>query len=159
MKSKAKSDNPGQKLIAANRRAHHEYFILDKLEVGISLKGSELRPCREARVTLKDGFAEVVHGELWLKDVHIGANPFSNSLDHAPTRMRKLLAHKREILKLEQKLKTTGLTIVPLKMYFREGKVKVELALVKGKAKYDKRETIAKKDQKRDLDRELGRRR
>lgn len=129
---------------------------MEKLEVGIELTGSELRPCREGRVTLKDSFAEEVKGELWLLDMHIGSNHFSNRLDHAPERRRKLLAHKNEILKWSQKLKTSGMTIVPLRLYFKNGKVKVEIALVKGKAKYDKRDAIAKNDAKRDIERELG---
>jgi len=158
LKSKAASGD-GTKLIAANKHAFHEYFILDKLEVGISLVGSELRPCREGRVNLKDGYAEAENGQLWLNEVHIGSNPFSNRLDHAPLRRRRLLAHKREILKLQQKLKVTGHTLIPLRMYFKSGKVKVELGLAKGKAQYDKRETIAKKDLKRELDREMSERR
>jgi len=155
----AHNKGPGEsgiKIIAANRRAFHDYTILDKLEVGISLTGSELRPCREGKVNLKDAYVEELAGELWLRQLHIGSNPFSNRNDHDPLRGRKLLAHKREILKLAQKLKTTGLTIVPLRMYFKRGRVKVEIGLAKGKAKYDKREAIAKKDLRRDLDRELS---
>jgi len=158
LKSKA-STGDGTKLIAANRYAYHEYFILDKIETGIALVGSELRPCREGRVNLKDGYAEAANGQLWLNEVHIGSNPFSNRLDHAPLRKRRLLAHKREILKLQQKLQVSGHTLIPLRMYFKSGKVKVELGLAKGKAQYDKRATIAKKDLKRELDREMSERR
>ncbi|HOY65844.1 MAG TPA: SsrA-binding protein SmpB [Candidatus Ozemobacteraceae bacterium] len=158
MKSKA-STGDGTKLIAANRYAYHEYFILDKIETGIELVGSELRPCREGRVNLKDGYAEAVNGQLWLNEVHIGSNAFSNRLDHAPLRKRRLLAHKREILKLQQKLQVSGHTLIPLRMYFKNGMVKVELGLAKGKAQYDKRATIAKKDLKRELDREMSERR
>ncbi|GAB4276067.1 MAG: SsrA-binding protein SmpB [Candidatus Rifleibacteriota bacterium] len=155
MKSKKQSGD-GTKIIAANRKAFHDYFIVDKLEVGIQLVGSELRPCREGRVTLKDAYAEEEAGELWLYDMHIGSNQYSNRLDHDPERKRRLLAHKKEILKLGQKVKTSGMTMVPLRVYFKKGKVKVELALVKGKTKYDKRESIAKKDMRRDMERELG---
>lgn len=155
MNSKKHSDE-GTKVIAANRKAHHDYFIIEKLEVGIVLAGSELRPCREGRVNLKDSYAEELDGQLWLYDMHIGANPFSNRLDHEPERKRRLLAHKKEILKWGYKVKTSGMTIVPLRLYFKEGKVKVEIALVKGKTKYDKRDTIAKNDAKRDMERELG---
>lgn len=155
MKSKKQSAD-GQKVIAANRKAHHDYFIVDKLEVGIQLVGSELRPCREGKVTLKDSYVEEEAGQLWLFDMHIGSNPFSNRLDHEPERKRRLLAHKTEILKLGQKVRTSGMTMVPLKIYFKQGRVKLEIALVKGKAKYDKRESIAKKDMKRDMERELG---
>ncbi len=159
MKSKPASGEDGVKQIAANRKAFHEYHILDKLEVGIALVGSELRPCREGKVNLVDAFAEVVNGELWLVDAHIGSNPFSNRLDHAPLRRRRLLAHKNQIRKFGQKAEAGGMTIVPLRVYFRAGKVKVEIALAKGKAQYDKRETIAKKDLKREMDRELSGRR
>ncbi len=159
MKSKPAAGEDGLKLIAANRKAFHEYHILEKLEVGIALVGSELRPCREGKVNLKDAYAEVVDGQLWLVEAHIGSNPFSNRLDHSPLRRRKLLAHKRQILKLGQKVETSGMTLVPLRMYFKAGRVKVEIALVKGKAQYDKRETIAKKDLKREMDRELSGRR
>ena len=143
-------------MIVTIRKAHHDYFIIEKLEVGIVLAGSELRPCREGRVNLKDSYAEELDGQLWLYDMHIGANPFSNRLDHEPERKRRLLAHKKEILKWGYKVKTSGMTIVPLRLYFKEGKVKVEIALVKGKTKYDKRDTIAKNDAKRDMERELG---
>ncbi|OIP32144.1 SsrA-binding protein [bacterium CG2_30_54_10] len=159
MKSKQTENDAGIKLIAGNRKAFHDYLILEKLEVGIALAGSELRPCREGQVNLKDAYAEIENGELWLIEAHIGSNPFSNRLDHNPLRRRKLLAHKRQILKLGQKLLTTGLTIVPLRIYFKDGKAKVEIALAKGKAQYDKRETIAKKDLKREMDRELSGRR
>lgn len=156
MSSKKQQDSNGIKIIAENRKAYHDYFILEKLETGIQLVGSELRPCREGRVTLKDSFVDAVEGQLWLCDVHIGSNAYSNRLDHDPERKRRLLAHKGQIWKLCEKVKTTGITIVPLKFYFKEGKVKVEIALVKGKAMYDKREAIAKRDAQRDMDRELG---
>ncbi|NLI78978.1 MAG: SsrA-binding protein SmpB [Candidatus Riflebacteria bacterium] len=159
MKSKPAAGEDGVKQIAANRKAFHEYHILDKLEVGIALVGSELRPCREGKVNLVDAFAEVVNGELWLVDAHIGSNPFSNRLDHTPLRRRRLLAHKNQIRKFGQKAETGGMTIVPLRVYFRAGRVKVEIALAKGKAQYDKRETIAKKDLKREMDREMSGRR
>ena len=158
MSSKKQQDD-GQKIIAANRKAHFDYFIIERLEVGISLVGSELRPCREGRVTLKDSYAEEIDGQLWLHDMHIGSNPFSNRLDHEPERKRRLLAHKSEIIKWGYKVRTSGMTIVPLKVYFKDGKVKVELGLVKGKAKYDKREALQKKDMRRDVERELGGRR
>jgi len=152
----SKKQGDGQKIIAANRKAHHDYFIIEKLEVGIALLGSELRPCREGRVTLKDSYAEEIEGQLWLHDMHIGSNAFSNRLDHEPERKRRLLAHKSEIIKWGYKVRTSGMTIVPLQVYFKDGKVKIEIALVKGKAKYDKREALQKKDAKRDVERELG---
>jgi SsrA-binding protein len=146
----------GVKVIAANRKAHHDYFIIEKIEVGIALAGSELRPCREGRVNLKDSYAEELDGQLWLYDMHIGSNSFSNRLDHEPERKRRLLAHKKEIIKWGYKVRTSGMTIVPLLVYFKNGKVKLEIALVKGKTKYDKRDSIAQKDAKRDMARELG---
>lgn len=158
MSSKKQSDE-GSKLIAANKKAHFDYFIIEKLEVGIELKGSELRPCREGRVNLKDSYVDEEGGQFWLYDVHIGSNPFSNRNDHEPERKRRLLAHKSQIIKWGQKVRTSGMTIVPLRMYFTDGKVKLEIALVKGKAQYDKRDAIAKKDAKRDMERELGGRR
>ncbi|MDD2624921.1 MAG: SsrA-binding protein SmpB [Candidatus Riflebacteria bacterium] len=157
--SSKKQSAEGSKLIAANKKAHFDYFIMEKLEVGIELRGSELRPCREGRVNLKDSYVDEENGQFWLYDVHIGSNPFSNRNDHEPERKRRLLAHKSQIIKWGQKVKTSGMTIVPLRMYFTDGKVKLEIALVKGKAQYDKRDAIAKKDAKRDLERELGGRR
>lgn len=154
--SSKKQSGDGTKIIAANRKAHFDYFVIEKLEVGIVLFGSELRPIREGKVTLKDSYAEEIGGQLWLYDMHIGANPFSNRLNHEPERKRHLLAHKDEIIKWGHKVKTGGMTIVPLRVYFKAGKVKVEIALVKGKSKYDKRDTIAKNDAKRDVQRELG---
>ncbi len=154
--SSKKQSGDGIKIIAANRKAGFDYFILEKLEVGIALVGSELRPCREGKVTLKDSFAEEENGQLWLHDMHIGSNPFSNRLDHVPERKRRLLAHKNEILKWGHKVRTAGVTIVPLKVYFKNGKVKIEIALVKGKTKYDKRDSIAENDAKRDVQRALG---
>ncbi len=154
--SSKKNQNDGLKIIAANRKAHFDYFIIEKMEVGIVLAGSELRPCREGKVTLKDSYAEEENGQLWLHDMHIGPNTYSNRLDHEPERKRKLLAHKLEILKWGHKVRTTGMTIVPLKVYFKNGKVKVEIALVKGKAKYDKRASIAKNEATRDIQRQLG---
>jgi SsrA-binding protein len=156
LKSKAPSSETGIKIIAQNKKAFHEYFILEKLEVGISLAGSELRPCREGRVNLKDSYAEVENGQMWLMSAHIGSNPFSNRNDHQPERKRRLLAHKKEILKLGHKVEASGNSLVPLKIYFKNGKVKVEIALVKGKRQYDKRETLAKKDLKREMDREMS---
>ncbi|MBF0410087.1 MAG: SsrA-binding protein SmpB [Candidatus Riflebacteria bacterium] len=156
MKSHKDQDAEGIKLIASNKRAGFDYFIIEKLETGIVLQGSELKPCREGRVNLKDGFAVVEKGELWLHEVHIGANPFANRLDHSALRKRKLLAHARQINKLAMKIQTGGNTIVPLRMYFKNGRVKVEIALVKGKRQYDKRDTIAKKDLKRDMEQEMS---
>jgi SsrA-binding protein len=156
LKSKAGQDDEGIKLIATNKKAFHEYFVLEKLEVGIVLQGSELRPCREGQVNLKEAFVDADGGQMWLIGVNIGPNPFSNRFSHDPTRKRKLLAHKNQILKLAHKTETSGNTLVPLRMYFRQGKAKVEIGLVKGKKLYDKRDSIAKKDMQRQVERELS---
>jgi SsrA-binding protein len=159
LKSKKQANkfgDDGYKLIAANKKAHFDYFITDKMEVGIALVGSELRPCREGRVSLKDSFVDEIDGQFWLYDVHIGSNAFSNRNDHEPERKRRLLAHKVDIIKWGHKANASGMTIVPLKMYFKRGKVKVEIGLAKGKALYDKRDSLAKKDAKRDVERALG---
>lgn len=151
-----KSNKEGIKTVAVNRKAHHDYFLVEKLEVGIALLGSEMMPCREGKVTIKDSYAEEENGELWLYDMHIASNPYSNRLDHNPERKRKLLAHKGQIVKMGHKSRTAGMTIIPLRVYLKNGKVKVEIALAKGKAKYDKRESIAKRDAERDAQRVLG---
>lgn len=153
--SSKKPQTSGEKLIAANRRAHHDYFIVERLEVGIELVGSELRPCREGRVNIKDSYAQEEMGQLWLYDMHIAENPFSNRLNHEAERKRRLLAHKTQILRWGKKAETAGMTIIPLKMYLKNGRVKVEIGLAKGKTAYDKRESIAKKDAKREIEREL----
>ena len=157
LKSSKPSDTDGIKLIAGNRRAYHEYFMVETLEVGIVLLGSELRPCREGKVNLQEAYAEVDGaGQLWLFGASIAHNPFSNQMNHDPFRKRRLMAHKKQILKLGHKVQASGHTLIPLKMYFRDGRVKVEIALAKGKRQYDKRETLAKKDLKREMDRELS---
>jgi len=155
LKSRVPADTDGKKIISNNRRAFHDYEILEKLEVGIVLRGSELRPLRSGEVNLKDAWAEEAAGELWLHDLNINSNPFANRLGHDPLRKRKLLANKREIERLRQKMLNPGLTLIPLALYFKRGKVKVELGLARGKRQYDKRETIAKKDLQRDMAREL----
>lgn len=149
------SNKNSEKIVAVNKKAYHDYEILEKLETGIVLLGSELKPCREGNISLRDAYAEVSNGELWLIDANIATNPFSGKLGHIPQRRRKLLAHKKQITKLAQKVEASGMTLIPLRMYFKNGKLKVELALAKGKTKYDKREEISKKDLKRELDRAL----
>ena len=145
-----------KKTIAKNRRALHEYEILETYEAGIALTGTEVRSLRENNCQLTDCFALVRGGEVWLHNVHIA--PYSNgSISNVdPDRKRKLLLHKREIRLLEQKTREKGLTLVPLSMYFSENSlVKVELAVGRGKKSYDKRESIAKRDAQRDIDRAM----
>lgn len=145
----AKSESSEQ-LIADNRKALHDYHILDTFESGIVLLGTEVKGIREGRANLRDSFARVERGEIWLYNVHI--NPYSHRgyVDHDPRRRRKLLLHREEIRKLIGKTVEKGLTLVPLRLYFKNGKVKVALALAKGKEAHDKRETI----RRREIDRE-----
>jgi SsrA-binding protein len=140
------------KIITNNKQATYQYHILEKYEAGIELKGSEVKSLREGRVNLKDAFCKIEKGEIFLYNAHISQYKNASLFNHDPERPRRLLMHKYEILKLDQKVKEKGLTIIPLKMYFNEkGLAKVEIALVKGKKLYDKREDIAKKDMERRL--------
>jgi SsrA-binding protein len=139
-----------QKLIADNRKALFDYHVLDEWEAGVALLGTEVKAIREGRVNLRDSFARVDKGEVWLNNVHISPYSHRGSADHSERRQRKLLLHRHEILKLTGRINEKGLTLVPLRMYFKKGRVKVALALVKGKQAHDKRETI----RKREVDRE-----
>lgn len=143
------------KLIADNRRARHEYLVLDELEAGISLAGTEVKSLRLGNVQLSDGYARIVNGELWLENVHIGPYKQGNRFNLEEKRKRKLLAHRREIDKLIVKMRDAGITLVPLKMYFKGGKAKVLIAMVKGKKAYDKRQAIKERDSKRETRSEL----
>ena len=143
-------DDPQQKLVADNRKAFFDYHILETFEAGIALLGTEVKGIREGRANLRDSYARVEQGEGWLYNVHI--NPYSHrgSSDHEPTRKRKLLLHRREVRKLIGKTVERGMTLVPLRMYFKNGRVKLALALAKGKQAHDKRDAI----KKREVDRE-----
>jgi SsrA-binding protein len=143
------------KLISQNRKARHDYEIQETFEAGIVLSGPEVKSLRLGRANLKDGYARPQGGEIFLHEVHI--SPYENSplVEQDPTRTRKLLLHRQEIKKLTGKIAERGLTLVPLRIYFREGKVKVELALAKGKKLYDKRESIRKKDSEREAERQI----
>ena len=143
------------KLIAQNKKARHEYFILEVYECGIELAGTEVKSVREGKVNIKDSYASVTGGEVWLKGMNISPFEKGNIFNRDPLRERKLLLHKREILKLSQELKEQGLSLVPLKVYLKNSLVKVELALVKGKKLYDKREDIARRDANRNMDRAI----
>ena len=135
------------KIIAQNKKARHDYFILESYEAGIKLLGSEIKSIRLGKVNLNDAFVTFKEGETYLNNMHIAKYDFSNRFNHDETRARKLLLHKNEILKLYGKTKEQGLTIIPLKIYFKEGLAKVEIGLAKGKKDYDKRETLKEKDQ------------
>ena len=142
------------KIVTENRKARHNYFIEDKFEAGMVLKGTEVKSLRLGNANLKDSYARIVNGEVFVHQMHIGAYPFAYYGNHDPLRPRKLLLHKNEIKKLYSKVNEKGSSLIPLRVYFKGGKVKITLAIAKGKRKYDKRETIRKRDEKRELDRE-----
>ncbi len=156
--STSKSAADGRTLIASNRKARHDYAILDTVEAGISLTGTEVKSLRAGRASLVDGFATVSDDEVWLRNVHIAEYAEGTWTNHAPRRPRKLLLHRAEIDKLQGKLHEGGLALVPLSMYFLGGRVKVELALGRGKKEYDKRQSLAKRDADREIARYAGRR-
>lgn len=141
------------KVVAQNRRARHEYTIIDSMETGIELVGTEVKSIRQGKASLQDAFARIEGGEVYLYNCNIAVYEFGNRFNHEPLRKRRLLLQKKQILKLKAQSKEKGLTLVPLKLYFKRNWVKVDLALGKGKHLYDKRETIAKRDTKRELDR------
>ena len=147
----------GQKVIASNRKARHDYAILDTYECGLVLVGTEVKSLREGKASLSDAFATVDDGEVWLRNVHIPEYTQGTWTNHMPRRTRKLLLHRREIEKLIGKTRESGLSLVPLSMYFKDGKVKVEIALAQGKKAYDKRQTLAKRDADRDIRKAMGR--
>jgi SsrA-binding protein len=139
-----------RRLIAENRKARHDFHILDTWEAGVALLGTEVKAIREGRVNLRDSYARVDKGEVWMLNVHISPYSHRGSAEHAEMRQRKLLLHSHEIRKMLGKVAEKGLTLVPLEMYFKNGRVKVTLALAKGKQEHDKRETL----RKREVDRE-----
>jgi SsrA-binding protein len=147
----------GNKVIASNRKARHDYAIMDTYECGVVLMGTEVKSLRAGRASLVDAFATVDDGEIWLRGLHIAEYEMGTWTNHEPRRNRKLLLHKGEILKLIGKTKESGLSLVPLSMYFKDGKVKVELALAKGKKSYDKRHDLAKRDADREITKAVGR--
>jgi SsrA-binding protein len=152
------SKAPARRFIAQNKKARHEYAILDTYECGVVLMGTEVKSLREGRASLADAFATIDDGEVYLHNLHIPEYAFGSWTNHTPRRVRKLLLHKAEILRLIGRTKESGLTLVPLSLYFNEGKVKVELALARGKKTWDKRQDLAKRDADREVQRELGRR-
>ena len=142
----------GEKLIASNRKAYHDYFVLQKLEAGIALTGTEVKALREGKANLKDSYVNFQHGEAYLFSAHISPYTHGNRENHDPERPRKLLLHRREIDKLLGQVVEKGLTIVPLRLYFKKGKVKAEIAVVRGKKLFDKRAA----EKGRELDREAA---
>jgi SsrA-binding protein len=139
------------KQIATNRKAFHDYFLEDTYEAGIALTGTEIKSVRAARVNLRDGFVILRNREAWLVNVHISPYDFGNRENHEPRRERKLLLHSQELRKLQSKVSERGWTIVPLRMYLKDGRAKVEIALVRGKRLYDKKDAIAERDADREL--------
>ncbi len=143
----------GEKLICQNKKAFHNYYVEEKYHAGISLLGSEVKSLRDGKVNLGDSYGDIKKGEVFLVDAHISLYAQANRLNHDPLRTRKLLLHKREIKRLIGKVEQRGYTLIPLKLYFVNGKVKVELGLAKGKKLFDKRETLKKKTMDREMER------
>lgn len=149
----------GDKLVATNKKATHDYFIEDRLEAGLVLLGSEIKSVRAGRVQLREAYVQVERGEVFLLNAHIATYDPASRQNHEPLRPRKLLLNKREIAKLDEKVRQKGYTIVPLKLYLSKGRAKVEIATAKGKKLYDKRESIAKRETERELQRVMKERR
>jgi len=148
----ATKPDAGEKLIASNKKAFHDYFVLQKAEAGVALTGTEVKSLRDGKANIKDSYVIFKNGEAFLFNAHISPYSHGNLQNHEPERSRKLLLHRREIEKLHEQVVEKGLTVVPLRLYFKGGKVKVEIAVVRGKKLYDKRET----EKKRELDREAA---
>jgi len=146
---------PGIKVIATNRKAARDYHLQDRHEAGLALMGTEIKSIRAGRVNLSDGYVQPRHGELWLFNVHIAPYDPAGRYGHEPRRPRKLLLHRKEINRLISRVLERGYTIVPIRLYLKGGLAKVEIALARGKRKYDKRQTIAKRDAQRDMERAL----
>ena len=145
----------GTKLIAENRKARHDYFVLETIEAGISLFGTEIKSIRAGAVNLKDAWCSIDNGEIFVNGMHVSPYEQGNIFNRDPYRVRKLLMHKREILRLFGQTKQQGLTLIPLSLYFKDSRVKVAVGVCKGKKLYDKRADIAKRDENRTIDREL----
>ncbi len=146
------------KVVATNRKAGHEYFLLERIEAGIALQGSEIKSIRAGQISLAEAYIRVDGDQAWLEDAHIAPYDHAGSYNHAPRRPRKLLLHKKQIRQLWNQVRQKGVTIVPLRVYLKEGRAKVEIAVAKGKKLYDKRQTIAKRDAEREIERDFHRR-
>ena len=152
-------DTVPTKLIAQNRKARHDYLIEDTYEAGLMLVGTEVKSCRDGKVTLTDAYATVRDGEAWLLQAHIAPYSHGNRDNHDPLRPRKLLLHRNEIAKMHAAVSQDGRTLIPLRLYFKHGLAKAEIAIARGKRAYDKRQSESKRDAQRQMQRELGRRR
>lgn len=146
------------KVIATNRKARHDYFLLDTYEAGISLLGSEIKSIRAGQISIKEAYVRVDGREAWLVDAHISPYNPANRYNHEPRRPRKLLLHKKELARLYDNVRKKGLTIIPIRVYLKNGRAKVEIALARGKKRYDKRQTIANREAQREIDRQIRRR-
>jgi SsrA-binding protein len=156
--AKKKATPKGPRPVAQNRRARHDYEIIDTFECGIELHGSEVKSLRDGQVQLRDAYARVERGEMWLFGVHVSPYAFAQGFGgHDPDRKRRLLLHRREIDELAERTQQESLTLVPLSIYFKEGRAKIELALARGRKTYDKRHAIAERDAARDIDRVTAR--
>ncbi len=143
------------KVVAENRKARHDYFVEERHEAGIILTGTEIKSIRAGRVNLKDSYSEVVRGEVWLNQMHISPYEQGNRFNHDPLRKRKLLLNRSEIIKMNAKVQQQGMTLIPLKIYLKQGLAKIELGLCKGKKNYDKRDDLANRDALRQMERDL----
>jgi len=145
----------GIKQVASNRKAFHDYFVLERFEAGIELFGTEVKSVRAGTLNLKDSYCTIKNGEIFVRGMHISPYEKGNIFNRDPDRIRRLLMHRKEILKLQQRVMLEGVALIPLSIYFKDSRVKVELGLCKGKKLYDKRESDAKADAKRDIERNL----
>jgi SsrA-binding protein len=146
------------KVVATNRKARHDYFLLDTFEAGLVLQGSEIKSIRAGQISIKEAYVRVDGEEAWLVDAHIAPYVEANRFNHEPRRVRKLLLHKKEIDRLWDQVRQKGLTIIPTRVYLKEGRAKVEIAVARGKKNFDKRQAIAKKDAERDIARQIHQR-
>jgi len=156
--SPTKGEKPQFKDVAVNRRALHDYEILDRKEAGVALTGSEIKSVREGRVSLQEAYARPEHGEIWLQGAHIAEYGPAARFGHEPRRPRRLLLHRSEIRELARQVEQKGLTLIPLRLYLKDGLAKVEVAVARGRRQYDKRDAIAKRESQRDIERALRQR-
>ncbi|RPI83173.1 MAG: SsrA-binding protein SmpB [Chloroflexi bacterium] len=148
----------GEKVVATNRKARHEYFILETYEAGIELRGSEIKSIRSGQISLGEAYVRIENNQAWLVDSHVAPYEQANRFNHDPRRPRRLLLHSSEIRDLWNEVRQKGVTVVPLKVYLKDGRAKLEIGVAKGKKLYDKRASIAERDARREIDRELRRR-
>jgi SsrA-binding protein len=146
----------GEKVVATNRKAGHEYFLMERFEAGLVLQGSEIKSIRSGQISLAEAYIEIDGHEAWLMDAHIAPYVQASYYGHTPRRRRKLLLHRKEITRLFDEVRQKGVTIVPLRVYLKEGRAKIEIAVAKGKKLYDKRDAMAKRDAQRDIEREFN---